>query len=137
MTLGAAILSLSQVPRSSNSPPKYDPIQLEYTDPSSLTGPLTGGSFCTSLLWTLSRCGRCIGGEFEDLGRLVSSKSYQPRQRDSSSTYTIKDSRVTRRLWETTCRPTLEDHDSRQPECKRCFLLAYSRHEGLSFTFCF
>ncbi len=37
--------------------------------------------------------------------------------------------------WETTCRPALEDHDSRQPERKRCFLLAYSRHKGLSFAF--
>ena len=63
--------------------------------------------------------------------------SYPPRRRDSLSTSSIEDSRVTQRSWETTCRPTLEDHDSRQPERKRRFLLAYSRHEGSSFAFHF
>ena len=70
------------------------------------------------------------------LGLSFLQASYPPRRRDSSSTSSIEDSRVTRRSWETTCQPTLEDHDSRQPERKRHFLLAYSRHEGSSFAFC-
>ncbi len=66
---------------------------------------------------------------------------YQPISNIVSSSYAGGaanfDSRFTRGSWETTCRPALEDHDSRQPERKRRFLLAYSCHEGLSFAFRF
>ncbi len=71
------------------------------------------------------------------LGALILSltSSYPPRRRNSSSTSSIKDSRVTRGSWETTCWPALKDHDSRQPERKRRFLLATLVTK--SFTFCF
>ncbi len=67
--------------------------------------------------------------EYQSISNIVSS-SYAGGAADF-------DSRVIRGSWETTCRPALEDHDSRQPERKRPFLLAYSRHEGSSFAFRF
>ncbi len=70
-----------------------------------------------------------------------SRREYQSISNIVSSSYTGGaanfDSRVTRGSWETTCQPALEDHDSRQPERKHRFLLAYSHHKGSSFAFCF